>query len=167
MLLVDSNAFKLLSKNRQRKILRAVLTYSRRSLKLFRYKDTAAKVAFSIEKFFSQFFKSMAVKQEFKSFEDLVGSAEQPVLVDFYADWCGPCQMMAKILVDVGAQMKGEVKIAKIDTEKYPQIASQHNIHALPTLVLFKGGQPLDRIEGVLTADQLINRVRGVLSGDA
>lgn len=109
----------------------------------------------------------MAVKQEFKSFEDLVGGAEQPVLVDFYADWCGPCQMMAKILVDVGAQMKGELKIAKIDTEKYPQIASQHNIHALPTLVLFKGGQPVDRIEGVLTADQLINRVRGALGGDA
>jgi len=109
----------------------------------------------------------MAVTQEFKSFDDLVGSAEQPILVDFYADWCGPCQMMAKILVQVGAEMKGEIKVVKIDTERYPQIASQHQIHALPTLVLFDKGKSVDRIEGVLTADQLISRVRGVLGGEA
>ncbi|MEO1620558.1 MAG: thioredoxin [Cyanobacteria bacterium J06632_3] len=109
----------------------------------------------------------MAVTQEFKSFDDLVNGADQPILVDFYADWCGPCQMMSKILVQVGSQMKGEVKVVKIDTERYPQIASQHSIHALPTLVLFKEGKAVDRIEGVLTADQLVNRVRGVLSGDA
>ncbi|MGB3570860.1 MAG: thioredoxin [Phormidesmis sp.] len=109
----------------------------------------------------------MAVTQEFKSFDDLVESAEQPILVDFYADWCGPCQMMAKILVQVGAEMKGEIKVVKIDTERYPQIASQHQIHALPTLVLFDKGKSVDRIEGVLTADQLISRVRGVLGGEA
>ncbi|MGB3296495.1 MAG: thioredoxin [Phormidesmis sp.] len=106
----------------------------------------------------------MAVKQQFNSFEEMVSGSDQPLLVDFYADWCGPCQMMAKILVQVGAEMKGEVKVVKIDTEKYPTIASQHSIHALPTLVLFKQGQPVDRIEGVLTADQLVERVRGVLS---
>ncbi|MEL6556020.1 MAG: thioredoxin [Cyanobacteria bacterium J06621_11] len=109
----------------------------------------------------------MAVKQEFKSFDDLIGGAQEPVLVDFYADWCGPCQMMAKILTQVGAEMKGEVKVVKIDTEKYPQIASEHQIHALPTLLLFNKGQSVDRIEGVLTADQLVSRVRGVLNGDA
>ena len=109
----------------------------------------------------------MAVKQEFKSFEDLIGGSEEPILVDYYADWCGPCQMMSKILVQVGTEMKGEVKVVKIDTEKYPQIASQHQVHALPTLVLFNKGQSVDRIEGVLTADQLVSRVRGVLSGEA
>ncbi|MGC1307162.1 MAG: thioredoxin [Phormidesmis sp.] len=109
----------------------------------------------------------MAVKQQFGSFDELIAGSDEPLLVDFYADWCGPCQMMAKILVDVGAQMKGEVKIVKIDTEKYPQIASQQKIHALPTLVLFNQGQPVDRIEGVLTADQLMGRVRGVLSAQA
>lgn len=106
----------------------------------------------------------MAVKQQFSSFDEMINGSEQPLLVDFYADWCGPCQMMAKILVQVGAEMKGEVKVVKIDTEKYPAIASQHNIHALPTLVLFKQGQPVDRIEGVQTADQLVARVRDVLS---
>ncbi len=109
----------------------------------------------------------MAVKQQFSSFEEMIGGSDEPVLVDFYADWCGPCQMMSKILVQVGSEMKGEVKIVKIDTEKYPQIASQHSIHALPTLVLFNQGQPVDRIEGVLTAEQLTGRVRGVLGGKA
>lgn len=109
----------------------------------------------------------MAVKQQFGSFEELVSGSDKPVLVDFYADWCGPCQMMAKILTQVSADMKEEIKVAKVDTERYPELASQHKIQALPTLVLFKGGQPVDRIEGVLTADQLTSRVRGVLGGDA
>ena len=107
----------------------------------------------------------MAVKQQFGSFEELVSGSDKPVLVDFYADWCGPCQMMAKILKEVSPQMKDEIKIAKVDTEKYPELASKHKIHALPTMVLFKDGEPVDRIEGVLTADQLASRVRGVLGG--
>ena len=106
----------------------------------------------------------MAVKQQFKSFDDLVNGADKPLLVDFYADWCGPCQMMAKILADVGSQMKGEVQVVKIDTERYPEIASKHQIHALPTLLLINQGETLDRMEGVLTADQLISRVRNVLN---
>ena len=53
----------------------------------------------------------MAVKQEFKSFDDLVSGSQQPILVDFYADWCGPCQMMSKILVQVGAEMRDEIQV--------------------------------------------------------
>ncbi|MGF1569744.1 MAG: thioredoxin [Nodosilinea sp.] len=102
----------------------------------------------------------MATKQQFQSFEDVLSGSSVPVLVDFYATWCGPCQMMAGILPQVSAQLKGQLKIVKIDTDKYPQIASQHRIEALPTLVLFKAGQPIDRIEGVLPADQLVSRLR-------
>jgi thioredoxin len=101
----------------------------------------------------------MATKQQFRSFDDLLAGSDLPVLVDFYATWCGPCQMMAGILSQVSNQMKGQLKIVKIDTDKYPQIASQHGIEALPTLVLFKAGHPIDRIEGVLPADQLISRL--------
>ncbi|HZG40053.1 MAG TPA: thioredoxin [Nodosilinea sp.] len=102
----------------------------------------------------------MAVKQQFQSFADLLAGAQTPVLVDFYATWCGPCQMMAGILNDVNSQLKGQLKIVKIDTDKYPQVASQHQVAALPTLVLFKAGQPIDRIEGVLPAPQLVARLR-------
>lgn len=101
----------------------------------------------------------MATKQQFRSFDDVIAGSDLPVLVDFYATWCGPCQMMAGILTQVNEQLKGKLKIVKIDTDKYPQIAAQHRIGALPTLVLFKGGQPIDRIEGVLPADQLIGRL--------
>ncbi|PSR18635.1 thioredoxin [filamentous cyanobacterium CCP3] len=105
----------------------------------------------------------MAVKQQFQSFADLLAEAKNPVLVDFYATWCGPCQMMAGILNQVNSELKGQLKIVKIDTDKYPQIASQHQVAALPTLVLFKAGQPIDRIEGVLPAPQLVARLRNHL----
>ena len=105
----------------------------------------------------------MAVKQQFASFEEAIANSDQPILVDFYATWCGPCQMMSKILEQVNIQLNGQMRIVKIDTDRYPQIASQHQIQALPTLVLFKNGQAVDRIEGVLQAPQLIDRVRQFL----
>ena len=105
----------------------------------------------------------MATKQTFTSFADLLAQSEVPVLVDFYATWCGPCQMMAPILQQVGQQLKGQLKVVKIDTDRYPQIASQYQIQALPTLVLFKQGQGVDRIEGVQTAAQLVQRLQPYL----
>jgi thioredoxin len=105
----------------------------------------------------------MAVKKEFTSFEDLLSDSDLPVLVDFYATWCGPCKMMSSILEKVNAQLKGRLKVVKIDTDKYPQLASQYQIHALPTVVLFKNGQPLERIEGVVPAEQLIQRLQPLI----
>lgn len=102
----------------------------------------------------------MATKQQFNSFEELLSGSDLPVLVDFYADWCGPCQMMAPIVEQVNAQMKQKLRVVKINTDKYPHLASQHHIHALPTLVLFKQGKPVDRIEGVMPANTLIQRLQ-------
>lgn len=102
----------------------------------------------------------MAIKQQFHNFDNLLSSSDLPVLVDFYADWCGPCQMMSPILDQVNAQLKQQLRVVKINTEKYPQLASQHHIHALPTLVLFKQGRPVERIEGVMQADALIQRIK-------
>jgi thioredoxin len=104
----------------------------------------------------------MATKKEFGSFQELVSASDLPLLVDFYAPWCGPCQMMAKILDQVNTQMKQKVRIVKINTDSYPEIASQHHIQALPTLVLFKRGQPVDRIEGVLSAEQIVQRLQAL-----
>ncbi|MBD2012921.1 thioredoxin [Microcoleus sp. FACHB-53] len=105
----------------------------------------------------------MTVKKQFSSFEDLLSGSDVPVLVDFYATWCGPCQMMAPILDQVNAQLKGRLQVVKIDSDKYPQLASQYQIHALPTLVLFKNGQPVDRIEGVLPAEQILLRLQALV----
>jgi thioredoxin len=104
----------------------------------------------------------MATKKQFSSFQELIAASDVPLLVDFYAPWCGPCQMMAKILDQVNTQMKQKVRIVKINTDNYPDLASQHRIQALPTLVLFNQGQPVDRIEGVLTAEQIVERLRAL-----
>ncbi len=105
----------------------------------------------------------MAIKQQFNNFEELLSGSDLPVLVDFYAGWCGPCQMMAPIVEQVNTQMKQQLRVVKIDTDKYPQLASQHHIHALPTLVLFKQGKPVDRVEGVMPADALIQRLQALV----
>ncbi|NEQ21557.1 MAG: thioredoxin [Microcoleus sp. SIO2G3] len=105
----------------------------------------------------------MAVKKQFSSFQDLLSGSDVPVLVDFYATWCGPCQMMSPILENVNTQLKGRLQVVKIDTDKYPHLASQYQIHALPTLVLFKNAQPVERIEGVLPAEQLVQRLESLV----
>jgi thioredoxin len=105
----------------------------------------------------------MAVKKQFSSFQDLLDNSDIPVLVDFYATWCGPCQMMSPILEQVGANLRDRLQVVKIDTDKYPALASQYQIEALPTLVLFKNGQPAERIEGVLQASQLIQHLSSLV----
>ncbi|OMO54876.1 Cation efflux protein [Corchorus capsularis] len=86
-----------------------------------------------------------AKKQTFNSFDDLLANSDKPVLVDFYATWCGPCQFMVPILEQVSATLNDKIQVVKIDTEKYPKIADKYNIQALPTFILFKDGKPFDR----------------------
>jgi thioredoxin len=105
----------------------------------------------------------MTTKKEFNSFEEMLSGSDVPVLVDFYADWCGPCQMMVPILEQVNAQLKDRLQIVKIDTDKYTGLASQYAIAALPTLVLFKEGKPVDRIEGVVQAPQLVQHLKALI----
>ncbi|KAK7279822.1 hypothetical protein RJT34_24880 [Clitoria ternatea] len=110
-----------------------------------------------------------AKKQTYSSFDDLLANSEKPVLVDFYATWCGPCQFMVPILNEVSTRLKDKIQVVKIDTEKYPSIADKYRIEALPTFIMFKDGKPYDRFEGALTADQLIERIETGLKviGDA
>lgn len=104
-----------------------------------------------------------AVKQTFSSFDDVIAKSDKPVLVDFYATWCGPCQMITPTLSSVAAQLKGKVMFIKVDTDKYPKVASKYSVRALPTLMLFKNGVPVDRIEGVPQEHQLLQRLTAIL----
>ncbi len=101
----------------------------------------------------------MAVKKQFSSFEEMLSTSTVPVLVDFYATWCGPCHKMTPILEQVGTQMRTRVQVVKIDTDRYPGIASKYGIQSLPTLVLFKKGQPVEKIEGAMQASQLMQHL--------
>lgn len=88
-------------------------------------------------------------------FKELI-SSELPVLVDFYATWCGPCKMMSPILEDVAVKMKGQVKIVKVDVDKNPNAAEAYQVRGVPTLILFKHGKQVWRQSGVVQANQLI-----------
>jgi thioredoxin 1 len=78
------------------------------------------------------------------NFNDEVLGAGEPVLVDFWAEWCPPCKAMDPILDDLSVELAGKVKIVKLDVETNPGIVAQYNVRAMPTLMVFKGGQPVD-----------------------
>ncbi|EYU36836.1 hypothetical protein ABFS82_14G304800 [Erythranthe guttata] len=95
--------------------------------------------------------------------DEILDNSEKPVLLDFYATWCGPCQFMARILDTVSSSMIDKIQVVKIDTEKYSSIADKYKIEALPTFILFKDGKQLDRFEGAMAADLLIQRIKASL----
>ncbi|MBE9127403.1 MULTISPECIES: thioredoxin [unclassified Coleofasciculus] len=107
----------------------------------------------------------MAVKKQFSNFQDLLANTTVPLLVDFYATWCGSCQMMTPILEKIKTQMGNRLQVVKIDADKYPQLASDYKIQALPTLILFQNGEQVLRIKGVMKAPQLIQKLEEYLSG--
>ena len=90
-----------------------------------------------------------------KSFSELINSPGMPVLVDFYADWCGPCKTMAPILQQVAAEHAGKVKIIKIDVDRNQGVAQQYRVQSIPTLILFHQGKVLWRQSGVVPSGQL------------
>ena len=92
------------------------------------------------------------------AFNDLI-KGETPVLVDFYAEWCGPCKTMAPILKEVAKQVKGKAKIIKIDVDKNQQAASVYNVRGVPTFILFKNGKQLWRQSGVIQTSELVNLI--------
>jgi thioredoxin 1 len=82
------------------------------------------------------------------TFQSDVLSSDRPVLVDFWAPWCGPCKMLAPVVEKVAAAHEGSVKFVKLNTDENPSISGEYHIQGIPCLILFKGGKPVDRIVG-------------------
>ena len=92
------------------------------------------------------------------NFNQIINS-EKPVLVDFHAEWCGPCKLQTPVLKEVSREMGAKVRIIKIDVDKNQITAQRYQVRSVPTLILFKNGQPVWRQSGVANKLQLINTI--------
>ena len=97
------------------------------------------------------------------NFQTEVINSAAPVLVDFWAPWCGPCKMIAPTIDAVATEYDGKVRVGKVNTDENPQTASSFNISAIPTVLLFKGGQIVDKFVGVVQKDKLTNSLNSHL----
>jgi len=97
-----------------------------------------------------------------KTFQELI-EGDTPVLVDFFAEWCGPCKMMQPILEDTSKQLGGKVKILKVDVDRNPLAASRFQVRGVPTLILFSKGEVVWRQSGVVPAHQLVQIIESKL----
>ncbi len=100
--------------------------------------------------------------QDESGFEALTGQSALPVLVDFWAPWCGPCKMVAPEMIKVAEELTGRVLVAKVNTEAVPGLAQRFGIQAIPTLALFTGGRELARQAGAMPAPAIVQFIRRV-----
>ena len=105
----------------------------------------------------------MAYQFTTENFEEEVLNADVPVLVDFYADWCGPCKMMAPVVEKLAAEFEGKMKIGKCNTDENMPLAQKYRIVNIPTFMIFKNGQVVETFKGAMSISALRSKCENVL----
>lgn len=98
---------------------------------------------------------SKALKFTDDSFEDDVLNADKPVLVDFWAEWCGPCRMVGPVVDELAGEYEGKAKIGKVNVDENSEISTKYGIRSIPSLLIFKNGEVVDQIVGAVPKNQL------------
>ena len=95
-----------------------------------------------------------------KNFDAEVMKSELPVLVDFWAEWCGPCRMISPIIDQIADEYKGKLKVVKLNVDEAQELAMKYSVMSIPTLMVFKKGQVMDQVIGAMSKDQLTDRIK-------
>jgi thioredoxin 1 len=98
------------------------------------------------------------------TFKDEVLNSEEPVLVDFWATWCGPCRMVAPVVEEIAGDTEGKLKVAKLDVDANVVTSSEYKIMSIPTLMVFKGGKVVDKLVGFMPKDAMMNVINKHIS---
>ena len=93
------------------------------------------------------------------TFDEEIGAADEPVIVDFWAEWCGPCKMIAPILEEIAGEQTGKVRVAKLNVDDNPNAARRFDVMSIPTLIVFQDGQPVKRMVGAKGKGQLLQEL--------
>jgi len=106
---------------------------------------------------------SEAINVGEQTFDKVVLQSEIPVLVDFWAAWCGPCRMVAPVLDQIAAEHEGKIRIVKVNVDEEPALAAQYRITSIPAMKVFKGGEEVREIIGAMPKQQLEEQLEGIL----
>ncbi len=105
---------------------------------------------------------STVIKLDESNFDRELTQDDKPVIVDFWAEWCGPCKMIAPLLDEIAREKTGAVKVAKVNVDENQSLSFKYNIRAIPALLFFKNGQLRDQVTGVMSKKDLLNRIEAL-----